>query len=98
VRVRLDHVASLIVNANHCIMGTAETREMVRDTGQAGDLTFSAANSRRLNLFLLRLQYLHFSLSRMLDSSERGHQLDELLVFEAVDDTEKSISRARCCQ
>jgi hypothetical protein len=25
VRVRLDHVASLIVNANHCIMGTAES-------------------------------------------------------------------------
>ena len=32
VRVRLDHVASLIVNANHCIMGTAEKREMVRAT------------------------------------------------------------------
>jgi hypothetical protein len=25
VRVHLDHVASLIVNANHCIMGTAES-------------------------------------------------------------------------
>jgi len=52
VRVRLDHVASLIVNANHCIMGMAEKREMVRlGTGQAGDLTFSAANLRKLNLF-----------------------------------------------
>ena len=25
VRVHLDHVASLIVDANHCIMGTAES-------------------------------------------------------------------------
>jgi len=32
VRVRLDHVASLIVNANHCIMGTAEKREMLHAT------------------------------------------------------------------
>jgi hypothetical protein len=27
VRMRLDDVTSLIVNANHCIMGTAERRE-----------------------------------------------------------------------
>jgi len=32
VRVRLDHVASLIVNANHSIIGTVEKREMVRAT------------------------------------------------------------------
>ena len=32
MRVRLDHVASLIVNANHCIMGTAEKREMLHAT------------------------------------------------------------------
>jgi hypothetical protein len=32
VRVRLDHVASLVVNANHCIMGTAEKREMLHAT------------------------------------------------------------------
>src|SRR5882757_6493629 len=109
------------------------------------------------SMFLLRLQYLHVSLWRMLDSSEHGHyastqeggiddqspkrvdqshvewreaayaadidpeiepvsrrcldqgaqrrgvgcpidQLDELLVFEAVDDAEKPISRAGCDQ
>ena len=51
MRARLDHVASLIVNVNHCIMGMAEKREMVRrGTGQAGDLTFFAATSRRLKL------------------------------------------------
>jgi len=32
MRVRLDHVASLIVNANHCIMGTAQKLEMMRAT------------------------------------------------------------------
>jgi hypothetical protein len=32
-----------------------------------------ASNSRRLNLFLLRLRYLHVSLCRMLGSSEHGH-------------------------
>ena len=32
VRVRLDHVASLIVNANHCIIETAEKREMLHAT------------------------------------------------------------------